>query len=769
MKRPILVLLFSLGLASALGAGRPPTRVVRPRPVISDSGLSSRPAAATDWPSYGAYWTIVILKAEGLEMTDARWMHLHHGHHSAEESEAVTLRVEILGADAYVTLDPAASGIEVRYTVRGVPVSAWLAPPFTYTLRLDNPALDGIPDGFFDLSLEARGADRMRFKPLPAFVHVTRGRALDSFVPIITGDMKDTPLPNQFGPGIDWINRADRKFVGYPVRPDVSPWTLPPYEEDLYLELMAPHSELFDSVQMWWDDPPHPGVPFIRALPPKHGEDHRGLRVAERQDRLPFKDGARGVGWMSSYVSGQVDSRGRFAFAEAGGRVGRLEPDGEIITVAGWRTAAGKDPIWYLKPLETVRKNMELRGQWQNGQYPGESGGFRTPLDIAIDPRNEDVWYVAAYEDHCIWKVEISDARAGLARVSVFAGDPGHAAGFADGNGSAARFNGPSSLVFDPVADVLYVADQDNDAVRRISREGAVTTLFGSPGMAGRLTARGVADTFDQPSSRAASRFEVSASEAASGLRPDVYRPQCIRVQSDGRIILLELGYGAIRRMDPRTGETRTLGEVRQKHGEWDRGWAWLDVDRWGNSGPRDGIYWCKFVGETVDGEDGSHYNEVFAWLAPDGGTSRFVFGDDWEPYPDGWGRRDSTNAPHYPWLVAVDPRGALLVAGGGEHGLSRLRRRRESDPVPSEYYPRYLEGQILWASGGELPTRSSAFRFGWGAHNYLGLPDAWALTGSESDESLLNTFLAPAAIRGDAARRAQWLDFVRANIGRKP
>jgi Calx-beta domain/Fibronectin type III domain len=721
--------------------------------------------AAVDWPSSSARWTIRIIKVAGLEMEDRRWMHLHHGHATATEASNVRLGVEIIGSNNYETLDPSQSGIEVRYTVHNVPVSGWLAPPFIFVLNINNPALGSLSDGFHDISFEARGAARNNFKPQPAFLHLTRHGAISPVVPIIAGDDGGAGPPPD-GSGVLYVNAADRRFRGYPVSPTVGAWHNPPYSEDLYLELMAPHSELFTSVQMWWEDPPHPGVPFVRGFPPKHGEDHRGLRVGEKHERFPFKDGPRGVGWMSPYVTGQVDSRGRFAFAEVGGRVGWLLPNGEVITVAGWRVRPDKDPHWYLKSLEVVRQNMELRGQWSQGRYAGETGGFRTPLDVAVDPTNENVLYVVGYEDHCIWRVEIIDARTNQVNVTVFAGDPRHSAGYRNGRGHAARFNGPASCVWDPVSDALYVADQNNDTIRKVARDGTVTTVSGSPGMAGRLRARGVEDVFNQPASRAASRFTVTAAEAQSGIRPDIYRPQSIRVDSHGNIILLELGYGSIRRLNPATGETKKMGDVWQKFGEWDRGWAWLDVDRWGNTGPRDGIYWCKFVGSDVDGEAGERFNEVYAWLPPGGGLSRFIFGDDWEPHPDGWGLRSNTDPPHYPWLVAVDPRGALLIAGGGEHGLSRLRKRRSNDPVPAEYYPSYYSGQLLWASGGELASRSSTFKFGWGAHNYLGFADAWGLTGNETDAQLLDTFEAPGAIRNDVEARSQWLYFLRHNIG---
>jgi hypothetical protein len=729
--------------------------------------------AADEWPLHFAEYSVEVVKASGLEPEDPHWMHLHVGHHSAAESSQVALRVNLFrgSRSAADTLSPAQSGIEVRYTVHGVPVSDWLSPQsnFEFTLRVDNPALNGLTDGFHDVSVEVRGANRMNFKPHRAFLHMTRGRAVSTLVPIINS-VTGYNGSGDFGPAVVYVDSRQRRLIGHPANANVTPWSAPPYDADLYLEQLAPNGDYAAGAQLWWEDPPHPGVPFARALDPNQSQDHRSLRVDAEHEKFPFRDGPRGVGWMSPYVSGQIDSRGGFAFVETGGPARYMKPDGEIITVAGWRVQPGRDPIWSSKPLATIRGVMEKRGQWSEGR-----GEFFTPLDLAIDPRNENVWYVVGYEDHCVWKIEIDDLVANRVRVSVFAGDPNHTAGFADGNGHAARFNGPASLVFDPVSDALYVADQDNDAIRRITRDGVVTTLFGGPGMADRLRARGSADVFDQTSNRALSSFT-----AAAGGRPDIYKPQCIRVDSDGNLVLLELGYGSIRRITPATGATIRLGDVHQHFGEGGedtyRGWAWLDVDRWGNSGPRNGIYWCKSVGEEIDGDGGSHFNEVYAWLPPAGGQSRFIFGDDWNPYPEGWGARDATNAPHYPWLIAVDPRGALLVGGFGTHGVSRLRARRANDPVPAPYHPiGHEDGRWIWSSGapwiypgpvGGFTSRPASLKYGWNAHNYLGFADAWELRGDETDEQLLNYFEAPAPVRDAAQARGLWLAFVRANVG---
>ena len=118
---------------------------------------------------------------------------------------------------------------------------------------------------------------------------------------------------------------------------------------------------------MWWEELPH-NLPFVRALAPKQSnDDHRELRVGGLQERMPFKDGGRGIGWIGSLVTGQIDSQGRFAFAEAGGRVGYLLPTGEIVTVAGWRARPDKDPVWMTKSMTQIRGNQELRGVWLEG------------------------------------------------------------------------------------------------------------------------------------------------------------------------------------------------------------------------------------------------------------------------------------------------------------------------------------------------------------------------------------------------------------------
>jgi DNA-binding beta-propeller fold protein YncE len=62
-------------------------------------------------------------------------------------------------------------------------------------------------------------------------------------------------------------------------------------------------------------------------------------------------------------------------------------------------------------------------------------------------------------------------------QVSTFAGRTGHT-GRSDGQGTDAQFNHPTAIAVD-AADNLYVADTGNRLVRKISPAGVVTTVAG--------------------------------------------------------------------------------------------------------------------------------------------------------------------------------------------------------------------------------------------------------------------------------------------------
>lgn len=70
--------------------------------------------------------------------------------------------------------------------------------------------------------------------------------------------------------------------------------------------------------------------------------------------------------------------------------------------------------------------------------------------------------------------------------------------GSVDGSGLSARFNRPAGLAVDSVGNV-YVADQSNNTIRKVTNSGVVTTLAGLAGSQGSANGTGNAARFDKP------------------------------------------------------------------------------------------------------------------------------------------------------------------------------------------------------------------------------------------------------------------------------
>ena len=70
--------------------------------------------------------------------------------------------------------------------------------------------------------------------------------------------------------------------------------------------------------------------------------------------------------------------------------------------------------------------------------------------------------------------------------------------GTADGTGAAARFYYPSGVAVD-AAGTVYVADQFNSTIRKITPAGAVSTLAGTAVSSGSANGTGAAARFNNP------------------------------------------------------------------------------------------------------------------------------------------------------------------------------------------------------------------------------------------------------------------------------
>jgi sugar lactone lactonase YvrE len=85
----------------------------------------------------------------------------------------------------------------------------------------------------------------------------------------------------------------------------------------------------------------------------------------------------------------------------------------------------------------------------------------------------------------------------GVATVSTLAGTTG-VAGSANGNGSAATFNSPSSVATDAAGNI-FVADTNNSQIRKVTPTGVVTTYAGAAPNYGHTDATGTAASFYGP------------------------------------------------------------------------------------------------------------------------------------------------------------------------------------------------------------------------------------------------------------------------------
>lgn len=156
------------------------------------------------------------------------------------------------------------------------------------------------------------------------------------------------------------------------------------------------------------------------------------------------RDGVKGTASFDTPYSVAADASGNLYVADFGNNIVRkVSSTGVTTTLAGTAGVIGTT------------------------DGPGSSALFYHPSGIAVDAAGN---------------VYVSDAQANTIRkitpggvVSTLAGNPGRA-GYADGTGKDAYFFGPGPLAIDDAGN-LYLADQFNGAVRKVTPSGVVTTI----------------------------------------------------------------------------------------------------------------------------------------------------------------------------------------------------------------------------------------------------------------------------------------------------
>jgi len=117
----------------------------------------------------------------------------------------------------------------------------------------------------------------------------------------------------------------------------------------------------------------------------------------------------------------------------------------------------------------------------------GTGAELNLPVDVAVDISGN--LYISEKGNNVIRKVAPGGS------VITFAGDG--TAGYKEGTGTAAEFNGPEGLILDDVGN-LYVSDSQNNVIRRITPAGVVSTYAGN-GSLGHVDGSATTAEFAEP------------------------------------------------------------------------------------------------------------------------------------------------------------------------------------------------------------------------------------------------------------------------------
>jgi sugar lactone lactonase YvrE len=167
------------------------------------------------------------------------------------------------------------------------------------------------------------------------------------------------------------------------------------------------------------------------------------------------------------------------------------DPHGLAADKAGnvYVADSGNHAIRKITPAREVTTLAGSPGQAGSADGTGSGARFYYPEGIALDAAGNI--YVGDTLNNTIRQITPGGV------VQTLAGDPAQYGG-ADGTGSAAQFNSPMGIAVD-AAGMVYVADSGNNTIRRILPGGLVATLAGDPSQFGFTDGTGRAAQFISP------------------------------------------------------------------------------------------------------------------------------------------------------------------------------------------------------------------------------------------------------------------------------
>lgn len=298
--------------------------------------------------------------------------------------------------------------------------------------------------------------------------------------------------------------------------------------------------------------------------------DGNDVYVADATDHTIRRIAADGT------VTTLAGKAGSFGSSDGSGSAALFRsPQGIAVDAAGTVYVAdtGNKTVRMISAAGVVSTLAGSPGQGGYVDAVGSAARFNSPYGVAVDGAGNV--HVIDSGDNVLRKI----TPAGV--VTTLAGSPG-AIGLADGVGIAARFAVPFDLTVDADGNI-YICDHGNHAIRKVTAAGVVTTLAGS-GSAGNADGSGrlasfsfpsgitvaasgdvyVADTDNQTIRRISPGGEVSTvggsgqvgSADGVGTAASFYNPKDVAIDAGGNLFVVDRGNHTIRKGSRQAGTT---------------------------------------------------------------------------------------------------------------------------------------------------------------------------------------------------------------------
>ncbi|HTX64720.1 MAG TPA: immunoglobulin domain-containing protein [Opitutaceae bacterium] len=417
----------------------------------------------------------------------------------------------------------------------------------------------------------------------------------------------------------------------------------------------------------------------------------------------------------------------------------------------------------------------------------GTAAQFSGPADVAVDSSGNV--YVADTNNDTIRKV----TPAGV--VTTVAGTAG-SAGSADGTGAAARFNRPAGVAVDSAGN-LYVADTNNNTVRKITPAGVVTTLAGQAGASGSADGTGSAARFKGPSGLAvdtsnnlwvadtlnhtlrkvtsvtgvvttgAGTAGVAGAVDGTGAAARFFGPQGLAADASGNLFVADTNNHTIRQVVLATGAVTTLAGAAGVAGSAD--------------GANSAARFFYPSGVTVDGAGNLYVadtdNDLVREIATAGGVSTLAGQAGAAGTADGFGSAARFN---FPSGIAADNSGNIYVADTNNQTIrvgyfpappaittqplsqsaamgssAKMTVTTSGRPTPS--YQWYLNGTAIGGATGSSLTLASVAAADAGAYTVTATNSLGSATSNPANLSVYAVPTAPTASGGGGGAMAGW------------